>query len=142
MKIKKKSTVLETPAAHPEDANRFFSAKLSYETDCADVYQALRNGIDDFVIIDTRSPEAYAKSHVPGAINLPGAKINERSTADLSKDKLLVTYCWGPGCNGATKGAARLSGLGFRVKEMIGGIEYWQEREKYPVESGEVLAEI
>jgi rhodanese-related sulfurtransferase len=49
---------------------------------------------------------------------------------------VVVTYCWGPGCNAATKGAARLAALGFRVKEMIGGIEYWR-REGHPVEGTE-----
>jgi hypothetical protein len=29
-----------------------------------------------------------------------------------------------------------LSALGFAVKEMIGGIEYWQHKERYPVQRG------
>src|SRR5207245_11627846 len=45
----------------------------------------------------------------------------------------VVVYCWGPACNAATKAAVRLAALGFRVKEMIGGIEYW-DREGYGVE--------
>ena len=44
----------------------------------------------------------------------------------------LVTYCWGPGCNGATKAALELARLGRPVREMIGGYEYWQ-REGHPV---------
>ena len=46
----------------------------------------------------------------------------------------MVTYCWGPGCNGATRAALTLAGLGFRVREMLGGFEYWA-REGLPVES-------
>jgi rhodanese-related sulfurtransferase len=46
---------------------------------------------------------------------------------------VLVVYCWGPGCNAATKAAAKLASLGFQVKEMIGGLEYWR-REGYPVD--------
>ncbi|MGZ4123683.1 MAG: rhodanese-like domain-containing protein, partial [Tumebacillaceae bacterium] len=42
-------------------------------------------------------------------------------------DTVFVVYCWGPACNGATKAAARLSELGYRVKEMLGGIEYWRK---------------
>ena len=30
----------------------------------------------------------------------------------------------------------QLSALGFTVQEMIGGMEYWQERQRYPVERG------
>jgi rhodanese-related sulfurtransferase len=51
----------------------------------------------------------------------------------LPKEKVIVVYCWGVACNAATKAAMRLSALGFRVKEMIGGIEYWR-REGGPVE--------
>lgn len=38
-----------------------------------------------------------------------------------------------PACNTATKACAKLSELGFRVKEMIGEIEYWRH-EGFPVE--------
>jgi rhodanese-related sulfurtransferase len=135
----KNTKVLETPAASPEAANHFFGNKLAYETDCADVYNDFRNQVTDFVLVDVRSPRAYARSHAINAINLPVADINAESTSDWSKQKLVVTYCWGPGCNGATKAAIRLSALGFQVKEMIGGIEYWEDKEKYPVVRGESL---
>ena len=36
-----------------------------------------------------------------------------------------MTYCWGPGCNGATRAALAFARLGYRVKEMLGGYEYW-----------------
>jgi 3-mercaptopyruvate sulfurtransferase SseA len=45
----------------------------------------------------------------------------------------VVVYCWGPGCNGSTRAALELALLGYRVKEMIGGYEYWV-REGYPTE--------
>lgn len=46
----------------------------------------------------------------------------------------VVVHCWGPGCDGATRAALALARLGFRVKEMLGGIEYWI-REGYAVET-------
>jgi rhodanese-related sulfurtransferase len=96
----------------------------------------MQQGVDTFVVLDVRSPEGYAKSHVPGALHLPHTAMNAATTAALPRDKLLVVYCWGPACNGATKAAMQLSALGFVVKEMIGGIEYWEDRERYPVERG------
>jgi rhodanese-related sulfurtransferase len=128
------SHVLSTPAAPSDEAYAFFQRKLRYETDPADVYRDMQQGIETFVVLDVRSPEAYARSHVPGALHLPSTAINAATTAALPRDKLLVVYCWGPGCNGATKAAMQLSAFGFAVKEMIGGIEYWEERERYPVE--------
>jgi len=44
-----------------------------------------------------------------------------------------VTYCDGIFCNASTKAAAKLTALGFRVKEMLDGMEGWRE-EGYPVE--------
>lgn len=44
----------------------------------------------------------------------------------------VVTYCWGPGCNGGTRAA--LAELGHQVKEMLDGIEYWI-REGFEVET-------
>jgi rhodanese-related sulfurtransferase len=120
------SLVLETPAVQPEEAQRHFLAKLSVETDPADVRLDLQRGQTSFQLIDARSVQDFTECHIPGAINLPYRKITAESTAHLSREQLLVVYCWSPGCNSATKAAARLSALGFQVKEMIGGIEYWR----------------
>src|SRR2546430_12667497 len=85
------------------------------------------------VVVDTRSPDAYARCHIPGAINLPTRTISPETTASLPRDKVIVAYCWGPGCNGSTRAAAKLAGLGVRVQEMIAGIGYWT-KEGLPVE--------
>lgn len=39
--------------------------------------------------------------------------------------KSIVVYSWGPGCNGSTGAALAFAALGYPVREMIGGIEYW-----------------
>jgi rhodanese-related sulfurtransferase len=75
------------------------------------------------------------KGHVPGAINLPYREISSASTTRLQREKLIVTYCDGVFCNASTKAAARLTALGFRVKEMLHGMAGWKE-EGYPVETG------
>ncbi len=138
MNIRYKSLVSATPAADSAEANAFFQRKLGFETDPSDVYHDLKHDTDDFVIVDVRSPEAYEKSHVPGAINIPHAQITAKHMEDYPPETLFVVYCWGPGCNGATKAAIKLSALDFPVKEMIGGIEYWEDRERYPVERGKL----
>lgn len=110
-----------------------FRRRLAFETDPADLAAALaEQGDDAVVLIDTRRPEAYRAGHLPGARNLPHQAIDAGSTADLPHDRPLVTYCWGPACNAATKGALRLAELGFDVRELLGGYEYWC-REGHPV---------
>jgi len=127
----------ERPAARRlrrMDALAYFSHRLAFETDVADVAAALEAGGDPgFVLIDARSPRTYEAGHLPGALLLPRPFAAEDIAA--LGDALLVVYCWGPACNGATKAARELAALGRPVKEMIGGFEYW-ERDGHPVERG------
>lgn len=129
------SHVLQTPAADPATAQRHFAAKLSLETDASDVHADLKNGVKGFLVLDARSPDSYSAEHIPGAINLHHRKMDETTTRGLPKDDVIVVYCAGTYCNASTKGAAKLAALGFRVKELIGGLEGWKT-EGYPVESG------
>ena len=115
----------------------YFHAKLAYETDSSDVYNDLQEGITDFVVIDARSPESYGVERIPGAISVPHKQMNEQTTAFLPRHKVLVVYCDGIGCNASTKGAAKLTSLGFVAKELIGGLDWWK-RDGYPVEGGQV----
>jgi rhodanese-related sulfurtransferase len=104
---------------------RHYEAKLQYEIDHCDLHEALARG-DEIVLVDTRSPEAYGQSHIPGAINIPHRMMSAATTAHLDKRALLVTYCDGIRCNGSTKGALNMVRLGFRVKELIGGLDCWR----------------
>lgn len=108
-----------------------FESRLEWEIDAAD----LHSDRDAYIIIDARTPEVFATGHVPGAVNLPHRTITAE-TAQFPKDAVLVTYCDGIGCNASTKAAVKLSRLGYRVKEMIGGIDWWR-RDGLPVHDGE-----
>ena len=119
------SPVTETPAAAPADALAHFEARLRFETDCWDVHASLAGGVADFVLLDVRSPKAFAEAHVDGAINLPHAQITGERLRSFVPDSTFVVYCAGPHCNGANKAAVRLARLGYPVKEMIGGITGW-----------------
>ena len=106
-------------------AEDHFAGKLAYETDVSDVHAALSGGNPGFVLVDSRSREAWDQGHVPGAIHLPTSEIGRRAAERISAGTSVVTYCWGPGCNGATRAALEFAKLGYPVREMIGGFEYW-----------------
>ncbi|MGI4716847.1 MAG: rhodanese-like domain-containing protein [Janthinobacterium lividum] len=129
------SAVSAIPAASSEQALAHFAQAFAFETDCADVHDAMRTGQQDFVLLDTRSPALYAQGHVPGALNLPHGKIVDVKLRDYPMDTLFVVYCAGPHCNGAHRGAERLAGLGRPVKLMIGGITGWLD-EGFSLETG------
>lgn len=116
--------------AEPAVAAAHFAARLTFETDCSDVHAAM----DSLVVVDSRGIEAWDQGHLPGAVHLPTRQIADRAAALIPRDAQVVTYCWGPGCNGATRAALELALLGYHVKEMLGGYEYWV-REGLPVQT-------
>jgi rhodanese-related sulfurtransferase len=119
--------VTDLPAAEPAQALAHFQGLLACETDCWDVHTALAAGHPGFVVLDVRSPDAFAEGHLPGAASLPQRRITERNLAAHPADTLFVVYCAGPHCNGADRAAVALARLGRRVKKMIGGITGWKD---------------
>ncbi len=119
------SNVLFTPPAAPSEAAAHFSDKLAYETDVSDVHADLESGVPGIVVVDSRGTDAWDQGRVPGAIHLPTAEIAARAADLVPPGTVVVTYCWGPGCNGSTRAALAFARLGYAVKEMIGGYEYW-----------------
>ena len=119
--------VTEVPAAPPNDAIAHFQHLLTLETDCYDVHHVLGRANRGFVLLDVRSPEAYAAGHVPQAVNLPYRRMTDATLGQYPPDTLFVVYCSGPHCNGADRAALRLAELGRPVKKMIGGIAGWRD---------------
>ncbi|MEX2654605.1 MAG: rhodanese-like domain-containing protein [Acidimicrobiia bacterium] len=119
--------VTAVPPAEPSAAAARFESLLTFETDCWDVHHDVTTGTADFVLLDVRSPELHAAGHLPRAVNLPHARINERNLSGYPAGTVFVVHCAGPHCNGADKAALRLARLGRPVKKMIGGVEGWKD---------------
>ncbi len=108
----------------------YYQDKLAYEIDSWDLREALSKG-EKVIVIDARSTGAYEKEHIPQAVSLPHRQMNAETTKHLDRNALIVTYCDGIGCNASTKGALNMTQLGFRVKELMGGLDWWK-RDGYP----------
>ncbi|MEP1933222.1 MAG: rhodanese-like domain-containing protein [Roseibium sp.] len=122
------SYVTEVPPATSEDAERHFSARLTFETDCADVADAFCSGKSDFVVLHVvGSREAFSRRHIPGAVHLPHVEISEARMRSWPSDTVFVAYCAGPHCNGADRAALKLARLERPVKIMIGGLTGWED---------------
>lgn len=139
------SAVLEYGAPEPGETARTMEDKLRFHTDSWDLSVDLKAGVSGIVVIDARSRDAYAAGHVPGAISFPHREMSAESTAALDRSKVYVVYCDGIGCNASTKGAYKLARLGLRVKELLGGLDWWL-RDGHPVEAsvepGSLLATV
>ena len=109
----------------------FYELKLAFEIDSWDLNELLNKG--NVTVIDAMRAEAFRREHIPGAVNMPHREMSRQTTTQLSIDQLYVTYCDGIGCNGSTRGALNLARLGFTVKELLGGLDWWK-RDGYPTE--------
>jgi rhodanese-related sulfurtransferase len=119
------NAVTAISAAPSAEALAHFERSFSFETDCWDVHETLKSDDPGFILLDVRGPNHFAAGHIPGAIHLPHGKIIGSKMAEWPEDTLFVTYCAGPHCNGAARGAARLAKLGRPVKIMAGGVTGW-----------------
>lgn len=134
------SSVLQIPAATPQQSLDYLQAKLAYYTDAWDLAEDLARQAPEIVVIDARAPEAYHAGHICGAINFPHRGMDATTTARLDRSKVYITYCDGIGCNGSTKAALKLASLGFQVKELIGGLDFWK-RDGHPLTWGDAAGE-
>ena len=123
------------------DAIAHFRGRLAVEADVSDVAAALAASDPGFVLVDTRSDESWTQGHVPGAMHLPRRRIAAEAAERIPAGTPVVVYCWGPGCNGATRAALEFALLGYPVKEMIGGFEYWV-REGFAFDTVDGLAQL
>lgn len=114
----------EPGGAPVKDQIAHYENKLKYEIDSYDLWESITLG-KDVVVVDARSAEAFAERHIPGAVNIPHRTMDTETTAHLDKDALYVSYCDGTGCNASTKGALNMARLGFNVKELMGGLDWW-----------------
>ncbi|KNC07108.1 rhodanese [Pantoea sp. RIT-PI-b] len=134
------SAVLNVAPASANESVAYLQHKLAYYTDAWDLAEDLALGITAIVVIDARSSEVYQAGHLCGAISFPHRTMNAQSTAHLDRSKVYVTYCDGIGCNGSTKAALKLASLGFQVKELIGGLDFWK-RDGHPLAWGAAAGE-
>jgi rhodanese-related sulfurtransferase len=126
------SSVLEFGAPDPDETAMMMEDKLRFHTDSWDLSVDLKAAVTDIVVIDARSRDAYVAGHIPGAVSFPHREMNAETTARFDRSKVYVVYCDGIGCNASTKGAYKLARLGFRAKELLGGLDWWR-RDGHPV---------
>lgn len=134
MQIVSTNPVTDVQAEAPALSVVHFRARLTHETDCWDVHATQATGDPGYVLVDVRSPTAFANGHIPGAINIPRVALTARRLAEYGEDTLFVVYCAGPHCNGSTRAAIQIAELSRPVKEMIGGTCGWVD-EGFELES-------
>ena len=66
---------------------KHYSDKLAYEIDSWDLHVAREAG-ENITVVDARSPEAFQREHIPGAVNVPHRKMSPETTSNIDKNTL------------------------------------------------------
>jgi rhodanese-related sulfurtransferase len=113
-------------------AVQYFSAKLAYEMTPWALKSILEKTPEQVLVLDVRNAEMFAAQHIKGAKNIPLVDLVSKLST-LPKDKTIVTYCGDLTCGLAPKAALELAQKGFKVMELVGGIDVWNQK-GFPVE--------
>ncbi|HBM45809.1 MAG: Rhodanese family protein [Parcubacteria group bacterium GW2011_GWF2_38_76] len=81
--------------------------------------------IGQFVLIDVREDEEWDTGHILGAKHIPLSSLNEETTRNIPKDKIVYLYCRSG--KRAKNAETIMNDLGFEKAKGIGGIVEWQE---------------
>jgi rhodanese-related sulfurtransferase len=80
---------------------------------------------DDFVVLDVRPAEEYRAGHIPGAVSIPLAELEQRLDR-LPRDVEIVAYCRGPYCLLAPQAVETLRRYGLRARRLEDGLPEWR----------------
>jgi rhodanese-related sulfurtransferase len=80
-----------------------------------------------FVLVDAMAPISYARSHLPGSVNLTAAWVDDRAARRIPDlDTEVVVYCGDSDCDSSLRVADRLVELGYRnVRHYVEGKSDW-----------------
>lgn len=76
-------------------------------------------------ILDVRPPDEYQSGHVPGAMNMTLAELEER-LGEIPNDQEVVAYCRGAYCVLSFEAVAMLRERGFTVRRLEDGFPEWK----------------
>lgn len=111
----------------------FMSERDALEAVPADeLLERVREGL--VTVVDVRPPEEFAAGHIPGAVNVPLAEIEQR-LHELPRRREIVAYCRGPYCLLSIEAVGRLRESGFSARRLEEGYPEWRSR-GLPVEEG------
>jgi len=105
---------------------KYFKAKVEATVSPMDYLKIKEEKGEDILLVDVRNaPKHIKKEKIKGSIEIQ--QIDLINNLDqLSKDKIIVVYCWETWCNLAAKACVTLLENGYDCMELGGGIASWK----------------
>jgi rhodanese-related sulfurtransferase len=88
-----------------------------------DLISRLRDGL--VTVLDVRPEDEFALGHLPGALNIPLGKLEQR-LGELPADREIIAYCRGPYCILSFEAVAALRARGYLVRRLEDGYPEWK----------------
>jgi rhodanese-related sulfurtransferase/predicted transcriptional regulator len=88
-------------------------------------------------LLDVRPEDEFALGHIPGALNVPLAKLDGQLRR-LRKSREIVAYCRGPYCVLSFEAVSLLRERGYTVRRLEDGFPEWKA-EGLPIEANGLL---
>lgn len=114
-------------------AVEYFKQKLEFEIGPVELKNILERG-EKIQVVDLRTAELYKESHIPQSVNANFEQF-EQFLPKLDKDVTTVVLCYNITCHLSAKAALYLAERGYKVRELAGGWDKWQEA-NFATESG------
>lgn len=88
--------------------------------------EALRDRSPDTILLDVREPNEWNMAHIPGAVLIPLADVEEKVEAAIPRNSKVIVYC--ASGNRSAVAADTMQQLGYTdVASMAGGIRGWAD---------------
>jgi len=88
-----------------------------------DLIARLRDGL--VTVLDVRPEDEFALGHLPGALNIPLGKLEQR-LGELPAGREVIAYCRGPYCVLSFEAVAALRARGYLVRRLEDGYPEWK----------------
>lgn len=113
---------------HLAEVDRLVDSYLTVKDDlepvpAAELLARARSGL--VTVLDVRPQEEFAAGHLPGAVNVPLAQLEDH-VERFDGDGEIVAYCRGPYCILAYEAVARLRARGLRARRLESGFPEWK----------------
>jgi rhodanese-related sulfurtransferase len=84
---------------------------------------------DAVLVIDVRDADAFAKGHIPGAVNVDYTKVLDQAGRFTGETRTIVTYCACAREMTSARAAVDLAAKGITgAKALVGGWDEWVQR--------------
>lgn len=118
----------------------FYALETAVKVSPHGLRKKMDKGIDDYILVDTRSQEEYEEEHIVGAVSIPA--YSDRNTSaygeidriveefrvleETNPDKEIVVYCYSIPCMTGRKVGNILAENNIYVKELNVGWNEWR----------------